>query len=242
MYSNTDFVPLKAFDIKSGSANIGEMIKPTSNDVFYWGIYNYANSDRDAACAEEAVRVFGVNLIPAKQRDLSALCVGNAIITRSGCEGNPEAYYRAKGWTVPKGYGDYTNLIREIGSRELKVMRDRYDSRKAEIDAAKAAPVVKVERAPREADAREAAVFAGGFLALLVLLVLVMLFVLRAVEWFGNVRRGVAEWNDKNGGVFGYVATKTARPEAMRSLFFLAVAALVLIALCLVVIACVLVF
>lgn len=135
MYSNTAFIPV--VDTAKPDAFLSASINPPQlpqsyqdSTIFSTGIYNYANSHRDTDCAAEASRIFGNNLIPAEQEDYAALAIGNATLTRSGYSDNPEAYFRDMGWTVPTGYGDYTNLIRIAGKKIIEQARNQYDQNK----------------------------------------------------------------------------------------------------------------
>ena len=153
MYSNTAFIPQHSATLTptgytpltqsdsitdSGikSYNLGQYIQRDSGSLLAEGIYNYANSKRDAACAAAANRIFGSNLIDPDDTTLSEFAIGSAIIEQSGFSGNPAAYYKAKGWTMPTGYGSRNNLLRDLGSRTLNEMRSLYDAEQKRLEDA----------------------------------------------------------------------------------------------------------
>ena len=154
MYSNTAFIPQHSATLNptgytpltqsdsitdSGikSYNLGQYIQRDSGSLLAEGIYNYANSKRDAACAAAANRIFGSNLIDLDDTTLSEFAIGSAIIEQSGFSGNPAAYYKAKGWTMPTGYGSRNNLLRDLGSRTLNEMRSLYDAEQKRLEEAR---------------------------------------------------------------------------------------------------------
>lgn len=148
MYSNTAFIPQPSA-VTPGQAAVAQLYNRNPDaEIFSKGVYNWANSDRDTQCADEASRIFGQNLIDPAETDYAALMIGDAVLTRSGCSANPEAYFRAQGWTVPTGYGDYTNLTRIAGQRIMEQARANYDDyqkrlaeyRKAMTDSLNALP------------------------------------------------------------------------------------------------------
>ena len=148
MYSNTAFIPQPSA-VTPGQAAVAQLYnRNPDTEIFSKGVYNWANSDRDPQCADEASRIFGQNLIDPAETDYAALMIGDAVLTRSGCSANPEAYFRAQGWTVPTGYGDYTNLTRIAGQRIMEQARANYDDyqkrlaeyRKAMTDSLNALP------------------------------------------------------------------------------------------------------
>lgn len=148
MYSNTAFIPQPSA-VTPGQAAVAQLYnRNPDTEIFSKGVYNWANSDRDPQCADEASRIFGQNLIDPTETDYAALMIGDAVLTRSGCSANPEAYFRAQGWTVPTGYGDYTNLTRIAGQRIMEQARANYDDyqkrlaeyRKAMTDSLNALP------------------------------------------------------------------------------------------------------
>ncbi|MBR5887996.1 MAG: hypothetical protein IKZ07_07300 [Akkermansia sp.] len=153
MYSNTAFIPQHSAPLNQHSApltqsdsitdsgiksyNLGQYIQRDSGSLLAEGIYNYANSKRDAACAAAANRIFGSNLIDPDDTTLSEFAIGSAIIEQSGFSGNPAAYYKAKGWTMPTGYGSRNNLLRDLGARTLYEMRTLYDAEQKRLEEAR---------------------------------------------------------------------------------------------------------
>jgi len=255
-YSNTAFIPQPSA-ITPGQAAVAQLNnKNPDTEIFSTGVYNWANSDRDPQCSDEASRIFGSNLIDPKDSDYAALMIGNAVLTRSGCSDNPEAYFRAQGWTVPTGYGDYTNLTRIAGQRIMQQARALYDQNKKALAEAQAAnkeqqarkdKCISIEKeapaiAPKQ-PREDMMVYIG--LALVGLLVagwvlyVVAVVLLIIKDWLVQRVRGTC--GTMRAGV-PVIWQRMSSPEGMRGAFLVLVAALVVIALCLVAIACVLVF